>query len=199
MKKDIQLIDEEEISSGFLRLKRYRLRHASYRGGWCPEITRERLEGLSAVSVLPYDPQSDSLVMIEQFRIGAMESGEGAWLWETIGGYRSPGESAEAVARREAMEEAGCQLLDLIPICEFYVSPGVSSERIQLFCARVDATGVAGVHGLAHEGEEIRVDVMPADRVLAELYRRVNSTSAIIALQWFAAQRAALRQRWLAS
>ncbi len=196
MKKDIQLIDIEQLTSGFLRLNRYRLRHVSFRGGWCPEICRERLEGLSAVSVLPYDPVRDCLVLVEQFRVGAMESAQGAWLLETIGGYRAPQESAEAVARREALEEAGCELLELLPICEFYVSPGVSSERIQLFCARVDAAGVGGVHGLAHEGEEIRVEVIPADQALAQLYRRVNSTSAIIALQWFAAERDNLRRRW---
>ncbi|MFM1892520.1 MAG: hypothetical protein RLZ44_1597 [Pseudomonadota bacterium] len=196
MKKVTELIESKNLYSGFLKLDGYRLRHASYRGGWCPEIRRERLEGLSAVSVLPYDPRRDAVVLIEQFRVGAMEAGDGAWLLETIGGYRAPGEAPEEVARREALEEANCTLLELLPICEFYVSPGVSSERIALYCARVDATGLGGVHGLAHEGEEIRVEVLAADQAVGELYRRINSTSALVALQWFALQREQLRRRW---
>jgi ADP-ribose pyrophosphatase len=196
MKKIAQIQEKKRVYSGFLKLDEYRLQHASYRGDWCPEIRRERLEGLSAVSVLPYDPRRDCVVLIEQFRIGALEAGEGAWLLETIGGYRAPGEAAEEVARREALEEADCALLELLPICEFYVSPGVSSERIALYCARVDADGLGGIHGLPHEGEEIRVEVLPAEQAIGELYRRVNSTSALIALQWFALQREQLRRRW---
>ena len=85
-----------------------------------------------------------------------------------------------------------------MPICEFYGSPGMSSERISLFCARVDASSLDGIHGLREEGEETRVVLMTADQALHALYGRINSTSAIIALQWFAAHRRELHNRWKA-
>jgi len=196
MKKEFQLLDSEVLHRGFLQLHRHRLRHQSYLGGWCPEVVRERLEGLNAVSVLLYDPDLDQVVMVEQFRVGLLEDPAGPWVLETVGGYWGPEESAEEVACREALEEADCELLELLPICEFYTSPGLSSERISLFCARVDSAGAGGVHGLAHEGEEIRVVVLSAEQAIAALYGRINSTSSLIAVQWFAAHREELRRRW---
>lgn len=196
MKKQFELIDSTPQSKGFLKLARHTIRHESYNGGWCPVIQRERLEGLSAVQVLMYDPQRDELVMIEQFRVGTMGHLEEPWILEPVGGYKDIDEEPEQVARREAMEEADCELLELLHIGDFFVSPGVSSERIYLYCARVDSSKAGGIHGLAHEGEEVKVVVMPAKQVIAELFGRINSTSAIIATQWFAAKRDELRENW---
>ena len=78
----------------------------------------------------------------------------------------------------------------------FYVSPGISTERIELFCAEVDSSTAGGIHGVAEEGEEIRVVVMPAPQAIAELFRRIDSTGPIILMQWFAANRARLRRDW---
>lgn len=198
MKNKFQIIEKNKIFSNFLTVNSYRLKHESYRGGWLAPIERVRIEGLNAVSVLLYDAHKDCIAWVEQFRIGAIESESGAWMLETVGGYRAPNEDAEAVARREVQEEAGCEVFDLVPICEFYVSPGISSERTSLFCARVDASRLEGIHGLEEEGEETRVVVMSVDEALSALYGRINSTSAIIALQWFAAHRGELHHRWKA-
>lgn len=196
MSKGFEILHRSTVHDGFLKVKRYQLRHASFHGGWCEPVFRERLEKLSAVSVLPYDPVSDAVVLIEQFRVGALEDPAGAWILETIGGYRHPEESAEQVAERELHEEAGlgCQALE--PVGGFYVSPGISSERIELFCARVDAGAAGGIHGLPEEGEETRVTVLPLAAALDELFGRVNSTSTLITLQWLAANRERLRAAW---
>jgi ADP-ribose pyrophosphatase len=199
VKKQIEILARDTAYDGFLRVDRYRLRHGLYAGGMSRELIRERVERLRAAAILLYDPGTDQVVMVEQFRIGAHEAGAGAWLLETVGGYVPPHESPETVARREAMEEAGCEVGEIEPIGEFYLSPGTSVERISLYCGRVRAPAGGGVHGLDHEGEDIRVEVLSADAAIAELFRgRVNSTTAIITLQWLAAHRAALRDRWLA-
>ena len=199
MKKRVELLASGRMHDGFLKLNRHRLRHESYKGGWCPEIVRERIEGLNAVSVLLYDPGRDEVVLVEQFRIGVMGKLEQPWLLETVGGYRAPTEATQAVARREVREETGCELEDLIHIGDFFVSPGVSSEQITLYCGRVNSSEADGVHGLDHEGEEIKVIVMTAAEAIAELFGRINSTSAIIALQWLAANRQQLRRNWPAT
>ena len=194
----IEILGEETGYDGFFELKRFRLRHSLYAGGWSGEIERERVERLRAAAVLLYDPVTDRVVMIEQFRIGALERGRDAWLLEIVGGLVEPGEDAAEVARRESEEEAGCELLELVPICDFYVSPGTATERVQLYCGRVDAGDAGGIFGIEAEGEDIRVEVLTADQAIAELYGgRVNSTTAIIAVQWLAMHRENLRRRWL--
>ncbi len=195
-----EILQRETLYRGFFRLDRYRLRHRLFEGGWSDEIQRERLEGLGAASVLLYDPVRDCVVLIEQFRIGALESGKGAWLLETVGGYVGEGEQPEDVARREVREEAGCDVGELIPVCSLWVSPGLSAERIALFVGLVDAPGAGGIHGLDHEGEDIRVVVMSTDQALAELYTgRADSTSIVITLQWLAMNRERLRAGGAAS
>jgi len=197
MTKQLEILARDTAYDGFLRVDRYRLRHSLYAGGWSRELVRERVERLRAAAILLYDPDLDQVVMVEQFRIGAHEAGEGAWLLEIVGGYVPPEELPEAVARREAVEEAGCAVGEIEPIGEFYLSPGTSVERISLYCGRVRAPAGGAVHGLDHEGEDIRVEVLPADAAIAELFSgRVNSTTAIVALQWLAAHRAGLRARW---
>ena len=197
MKKQIEILARDTAYDGFLRVDRYRLRHSLYAGGWSRELVRERVERLRAAAILLYDPDVDQVVMVEQFRIGAHEAGQGAWLLEIVGGYVPPEELPEAVARREAVEEAGCAVGEIEPIGEFYLSPGTSVERISLYCGRVRAPAGGAVHGLDHEGEDIRVEVLPADAAIAELFSgRVNSTTAIVTLQWLAAHRAGLRARW---
>ncbi len=198
MKFDKEVISVETCYAGFFRLKRYRIRHNLYRGGMSAPLIRERVERLRAASVLLYDPQQDRVVMVEQFRIGALEeAGRGSWLLEPVGGVVHPGEEPEAVARREAREEAGCDVHDLIPICDFFVSPGTASERNFLFCGRVYAGSAGGLHGVQEEGEDIRVEVLTSDEAIAELYTgRLNSTSAIIAIQWLALHRGRLLREW---
>jgi len=197
MKYEVQILENESLYRGFLGINRFKIRHSLFAGGSSAVITRERVEAFRAASVLLYDPALDKVVMIEQFRVGAIDFPGGAWILEVIGGIIEQGETPDEVARREAVEEAGCRVGRLEPICNFMVSPGFSTERIYLFCGEVDASAAGGIHGLEHEGEDIRVDVLSSEEVIGELYGgRINCTSAIIAIQWFAMNRARLRQEW---
>lgn len=201
MEYQVEIVRTDSCYEGFFTLKRHRVRHSLFAGGMSQPLERERMERLRAAAVLLYDPLTDEVVMIEQFRIGALEAGgAGSWLLEIVGGLMNDGDDPAAVAEREAMEEAGCRLRALKPICDFYVSPGTATEFIHLYCGWVDARAAGGIHGLPHEGEDILVRVMSADEVMAELYGgRVNSTTAIIAVQWLALHRPALRREWLAT
>lgn len=197
MAKDYELLQRESLWRGFFQLDRLTLRHSSFRGGWCEPIVRERLEGLDAVSVLLFDPDRDELVLVEQFRAGLVGRADPPWCLETVSGFCDRAdEAAEDVARREVTEETGCDLLDLLPIGSFFVSPGFSVETISLFCGRVDASRASGIHGLAHEGEEIRVVVLPRQAAMDGLFGSVNSTSLLIALQWLQSNRDTLLARW---
>ncbi len=197
MEKKYEVIRNETVFDGYFKMNRYRLRHSSFHGGWCGEIMRERIEDLAAVAVMLYDPRRDRVVLVEQFRVGLMGRIEPPWSIEVVSGFCDTlHETPQEVARREVIEETGCTLKALTPIGEFIVSPGMSVERIHLYCGWVDADGVEGVYGLEHEGEEMRVVVMPRAEAVAELFGRLNTTSVIITLQWLEANRAGLIAEW---
>jgi len=194
----VEILEKRVCYQGFFRLDKYRLRHRLYDGTMSSIIERELFERGHAAAALLYDPVRDELVILEQFRIGALEAEGGPWLFEIVAGMIEPGESAEFVVRREAYEEAGCCILALEFICEYLVSPGGTSERISLYCAKVDAEGVGGVHGLADENEDIRVQAVAFDEVWQWFEEgRINSASPIIALQWLVMHRESLREKWL--
>jgi ADP-ribose pyrophosphatase len=199
MNHRFEVLDKSVCYSGFFRMERYRLRHELFSGGWSPEIIRECLERGHAVAVLLYDPEQDRVVLLEQFRVGALEFPGGPWLLEIVAGIIDhPGETTEDVARRETVEESGCELLDLVPICHYLVSPGGTSESITLFCGRVDTAIVtSGVRGIASEHEDIRVHVVSRAEALDLLHAgRINSAAPIIALQWLELNRPKLLERW---
>ncbi len=194
------ILKTEILTDGFLPVTRYRLQHSLFAGGISEELIRERVEGYQAASLLPYDPQTDEVVLIEQFRIGALEDAAGAWILEVVGGIIEGSDNPEHVARREAVEESGCEVEELVPISNFLVSPGTTTERIHLFCGRVDASKADGIHGIDEEGEDIRVVLMSAEEAIRGIESgRINSTATIIALQWLALNREDLRKRWIHS
>lgn len=197
--RQFEILERQTLYQGFFRLENFTVRHTLFQGGWSQPIQRELFRRGEGAAVLLYDPDRDEVVLIEQFRIGAVFQPERAWLLEIVAGAVEDGETAAEVAIREAEEEAGCQILDLIEIQRFYSTPGGFAERITLFCGRVDAANVGGVHGLDEEGEDILVTAYPAEQVFEMLETgRIESAIPIIALQWLYIHRDRLRASWLA-
>ena len=197
MKKTFEILKTETLLDDFLTINAYQVKHDLFAGGKSPELRRLRLEKEKAVSVLLYDPVLQKVVMVDQFRIGALEETQ-SWLLENPAGYVEANETAETVAVREVLEETGCELQELIKICEFMVSPGISNERIILFCGKVDASSADGIHGLKEEGEDIKVEVLSLEEASRELYDgRINSTSTIMSMQWLLLNKREVDRKWL--
>jgi ADP-ribose pyrophosphatase len=193
----VVVLEQAVAYGGHFKIIRYRLHHRLFAGGTSRELTREVFERGHAVAVLPFDPEREQVVLIEQFRIGALGVAEDPWLLEPVAGIIERGESAAEVARREAAEEAGLELLDLIPACTYFASPGGSTETCQLFVGRVDAADAGGIFGLVDEGEDIKVHVVPLDVALDWLRDgRIHAATTVVALQWLALHRAELAARW---
>lgn len=184
--KKWQILDQEIAFQGFFRLVKYKIKHQLFAGGWSTPIERELLERGHAAAVLPYDAELDSVLLIEQFRAGAMNDDNGPWLTEFIAGMVEEGESGEDVIRRESEEEAGITLQDVHYLTTYYPTPGGCSETIALYWASADLSKAGGNFGLETEGEDIRAFVVKYDEALEMLDQgRINNSLAIILLLWF--------------
>lgn len=169
----------------YFKLDEYSISHELFAGGDSPVFTREVFERGSVVAVLPYDPERRKVILIEQFRAGAVADADGPWLIESVAGVIEAGETTQEVAIREAEEEAGCRIRQLERISHYYVSPGGTTERCTLYCGLTDSKGVGGIHGLADENEDIRVMAVDAEEAFGWVRDgKIRSAATIIALQW---------------
>ncbi len=193
----VELIEKTTPYDGYFQVDRFTLKHSKFEGGWTPVLLRELFERGHTAVVLPYDPAADKVVLVEQFRIGAYAAGLEPWMMEAVAGTIEDGEDATEVVRREAMEEAGCTVTELATIGTFVMTPGGSSETTAMFCGRVDSQGLGGIHGLDHEGEDIRAVVVALDDALKSVAEGgIVSAYAVIPLLWLGANREDLRARW---
>jgi ADP-ribose pyrophosphatase len=182
---DVELVTNKPVYQGFFSMHKLRLRHRRFAGDWTATMSRELLYRGHAVGVLAYDPRLDQVVMVEQFRVGALDDPQGPWLIELIAGLVESGEEIQEVARREAFEEAGLQLDTLEKLFTYYSSPGGTDERVTLYCGLVDASQAVGIHGLAEENEDIRVVVKSREEAFAEACQgRAANAMSVIGLQW---------------
>ncbi|WP_439107226.1 NUDIX domain-containing protein [Congregibacter sp.] len=194
---DVRVLDDEQVFDGYFAIQKLRVRHRSFSGDWSAPVSREVFERGDAVGVLPYEPETDSLILIEQFRAGALRDANSPWMLELIAGIVEPGESDEVVVRREAQEEAGCEFAELVPIASYYPSAGACTEHVRLFCGRVLSAAVGQVLGLEDEGEDILVHRIPRAEVMELLAQnQINNGHTLVALQWFALHGERLRDAW---
>ena len=195
--QDVRILEDQTAYAGYFSIRRVTLQHRCFAGGWNEPQVREIFERGDAVGVLPYDPVSDSVVLIEQFRPGAMRGDESPWMLELVAGIVEEGESDTEVAHREAMEEAGCEMSELLPIATVLPSAGACTEQVRLFCGRVTQAAIGGIHGLQHEGEDILVHSVSRQDAFELLARnRIPNGHTLIALQWLQLQGTSLRERW---
>ena len=184
-KQDIEILDQKTNYKGYFSIVTLQYRHKLFAGGWSDVVEKEVFERGNSVGVLLYDPIADRIAMIEQCRAGAVPHPENPWLVEIVAGECEPDETNQQVAIREAKEEAGVDITELVPICNYFVSPGGSTEKMELFCARVDSHQMGGIYGLQDEHEDIKVIVVACDEAFEQVRTgAINTGPAIIALQW---------------
>jgi ADP-ribose pyrophosphatase len=193
----IEVDQRETLFDSFLRVDRLKLRHSLFAGGWSELMTRELILRPRAVGVLLFDPAQQQVVLVRQIRVGMLDEGQNPWLLELVAGMVESGEEPIEVAARESLEEANTKPQDLLQICEYYNSPGISNERITLFCGRVDATQAGGIFGLDAEHEDIEVVVLSLADALAKVASgEINNAMSIIALQWLQLNQPMLEESW---
>ncbi|HCE3483213.1 TPA: ADP-ribose diphosphatase [Vibrio parahaemolyticus] len=194
--RDVEIISKESVFEGFFKTVKYRFKHKLFAGGWSDVVEREMFERGHAAAMLPYDPKTDQVVIIEQIRIGALEH-EHPWQLEIVAGMIDRDESAEEVIRREAEEEAGITVGRVASVTSYYPSSGGCSEKLDVFVGEVDASKAHGIHGLDYEDEDIRVHVLSREQAYQWVKDGIFENGAsIIALQWLQLNHQELRSQW---
>jgi nudix-type nucleoside diphosphatase (YffH/AdpP family) len=196
---EVRLVDDRRPYTGYFSLVESFIAHRRFDGGQSREVAREALLGSDAVTVLPYDPVADTVLVIEQFRFAVYKRGDARpWLLEPIAGRIDPGETPQDTGRREAREEAGLELRELLEVASYYPSPAAFTEYIYSFVDIADLTGVAGrIGGVDGEEEDILSHIVSFD-ALMELVRTGEADTAplVMSALWLAAHRDEIRRRF---
>jgi ADP-ribose pyrophosphatase len=182
--------EKTQLSNGFLKLFRYVFEIEKHAGGM-RRVTWEVMERGHSVAVLPYDPVRDEVVLVNEFRPGAIVAGDYPYTDNLVAGGIAPGESAVDAAVREMQEEAGLTLHSPTLIHPgAYVSSGGTSEKVFIVFGTVDTTDAGGIHGLASESEDILAVVLPAQEFIDRAYSgAINELKTCLAGYWLAEHR----------
>lgn len=184
-----KILDKKLSYKGFGFVENYIVQNRLFSGEWSKPYSREIFHRYNVVAALPYDPIADEIVLIEQFRVGALwqeNKQRSPWLLELVAGVLDDAtESKEDAIRREVQEETGLQCLNLKPIYTYLSSPGFTSEEITIYLAEVDAKTARQFAGLVEENEDIKIHIFPAEQAFAAVKQGlIYSALTIIALQW---------------
>lgn len=184
-RKDVIEIKEKTIFSGYSQMKQFSFKIPLFEGGQSSTIQREVFCRAPAVAVLLIDLEAEKLILVEQFRIGSIESSESPWLLEIVAGVVDEGETPVATAIRETFEEAGCKIQALIPIHDYLPSPGFMNEKVKIFCGKIQAPSTTTIHGLAQDGENIKRHIFSVEEAFQLLDSgKILAAHTLIALLW---------------
>lgn len=193
---EVEVGPVEPSHAGFFALDLWHLRHRRFDGEMSPRLTREVFVAGDAVTVLPYDPVRDRVLVVEQLRMGPLGRGDPLpWQLEAIAGRIDPGEAPEDAARREAVEEAGLVLGQLEKVAEYYPTPGAVTEYLYSYVALCDLPdGVAGLFGAAEEAEDIKGHLLGFDRLVEVMAAGgIGNAPLLLTVLWLQRERSRLR------
>ena len=182
----------------FFGLEEMSLAPATYSGAKPDVQHRTAFLAADAVTVLPWDPVRDEVMVAEQFRAAVFARGDQhPWVVEAIAGRIDGVETPASAARREALEEGGVEVKRLAEVAAYYPSTGTLTEHVTSFIGEVDLSGAGGTFGVVHEGEDIRAFTIPLhEAVDAANIGKWRDAPLLISLLWLQANADRLRREW---
>lgn len=193
----VTTIEARQPYAQYFTVEEHDVAFPRFDGAMSSQITRAAFIGGDAVTVLPYDPAADRVLIIEQFRFAPHIRGDAApWVLEPPAGRVDPGESPPEAALRELKEETGITAQDLLEIGSYYPSPGAWSEYLYSYVALCDLANSGGqIAGLAAEDEDIYSHILSFDDAMGLMQSGECDAGPLwLSLLWLAAHRAELRQ-----
>jgi len=198
---DVRISKRERLHDGYRKIDRYTFTHRSMNSdadGWLPVMQREMVRMAEVAVILLYHPESDSVLLSRQFRLGAvLRSEDDPFMIECAAGCVDDGETPEQAAIRESFEETGAKILDMEYLFRSFPSGGSTDEECYFYCARIAEIPDMRYHGLAEEGEEIETFTVKSDDIAALIDQdKVHNSNAMILLNWFLRHHARLQKKW---
>jgi len=193
---DVEIVARSQPYAHFFAVEEHDLRFRRFDGTLSDPVNRAAFVSGDAVTVLPYDPARDRVLLVEQFRAGPFARGDRQpWQLEAVAGRIDPAEGPEDCARREALEEAGIALGDLLPVAAYYPSPGAKTEFLYSYVGLADLPDTAArLGGVADEHEDIRGHVIPFAQLMDLIASgEVANAPLILTALWLDRERPRLR------
>ncbi len=175
----------------FFKVDELLISHQQIDGSMSGPQRRLVFERGDSVGVLLFNRDQRAVVLVEQFKVPALiarrrddPATTDGWLLETLAGMIDAGETPEAAAIRETLEETGYRIDAVELIGRFFVSPGGTSERVFLYFAEVgDSDRVAKGGGI--DDEDIKVMSIGLDDLFRQLARgQVEDPKVAISAYW---------------
>ena len=193
---DVVISERGPLHGAFFKSGALHLNHKTFANKRTEPLVREFFAGTDASMLLPYDPVSDMVLLVEQMRVGPLVRGDAnPWSLEPIAGMIDAFEEPEAAALREAKEEAGLSEIALEKMFSFYASPGSTTDYFYCFlglCNMPEVSTYTG--GLEEEAEDLRLHVLPFDDAMALLVTgEINAGPLVAMLLWIDRNRLRLR------
>ena len=186
MKPKYKIINKKNLYSGFFNLNKYQFIHQKHDGDWTNEVEREIFSGAHVSTLLPYDPIKKEIILIKQFRAGVISRYDDDYLYEIVAGIIDNNEKPEETAKRECLEETGCEVNKIKTIQSYFPAPGSSESYYHLFLGEVNSFKGKRIMGLKSENEDILVKAFKVDQVRKMLKnKQIINGLTLIALQWF--------------
>jgi len=166
---------QRRLIDDFFKIDELMVAHLQNDGTMSSVQRRLVFERGDSVAVLLFNRDQRTVVLVEQFKVPALVARRrddpvttDGWLVETLAGMIDSGETPQAAAIRETLEETGYRIATPELIGRFFVSPGGTSERVFLYFAEVTGADRIGAGG-GVDDEDVKVLEIAVDQLFEQL------------------------------
>jgi nudix-type nucleoside diphosphatase (YffH/AdpP family) len=161
----VKIRNVEVLSNNWYLLQKTTFDYRRSDGVW-QTLTRETYDRGNGATILLYNRERRSVILIRQFRFPAYGNGHDGFLIETAAGLLDQASPEERI-KAEVEEETGYRVAQVHKVFEAFMSPGSVTEKLYFFIAEYDpASRIGDGGGLQAEGEDIQVLELPLEQAL---------------------------------
>jgi len=182
----IRIHKVETLSDDWFLLQKTTFDYRRNDGSWQRQ-TRETYDRGHGATILLYNRERRTVVLVRQFRFPTYGSGHDGFLIEAAAGLLDKA-SPEDRIKAEVEEETGYRVGEVRKVFEAFMSPGSVTERLYFFVAEYDpGSRIGDGGGIEEEGEDIEVLELAMDEAMQMMADgRIADGKTIMLLQYAA-------------
>ncbi|MES2161921.1 MAG: NUDIX domain-containing protein [Pseudomonadota bacterium] len=182
----IRIHQVETLSDDWFLLQKTTFDYRRNDGSWQRQ-TRETYDRGHGATILLYNRERRTVVLVRQFRFPTYGNGHDGFLIEAAAGLLDQA-SPEDRIKAEVKEETGYRVGEVRKVFEAFMSPGSVTERLYFFVAEYDpASRVGDGGGIEEEGEDIEVLELTMEQAMQMMADgRIADGKTIMLLQYAA-------------